>query len=130
MSQSPITAISNGVESANKKRRLDSGSDDMMSTGEGSSGLQQAGQQHIPKRGARACTNCRKGKNRCEGEVSSSCCGPNRPARSHLARLPRPGPARRRAGPASMQALRRERVTVYLRKTREEKCAKHGGAQR
>ena len=25
---------------------------------------------HIPKRGARACTNCRKGKNRCEGEVS------------------------------------------------------------
>jgi hypothetical protein len=25
---------------------------------------------HIPKRGARACTACRKGKNRCEGEVS------------------------------------------------------------
>jgi hypothetical protein len=24
---------------------------------------------HIPKRGARACTACRKGKNRCEGEV-------------------------------------------------------------
>jgi hypothetical protein len=24
----------------------------------------------IPKRGARACTACRKGKNRCEGEVS------------------------------------------------------------
>lgn len=34
----------------------------------------QSGQQnppvHIPKRGARACTACRKGKNRCEGEVS------------------------------------------------------------
>lgn len=27
---------------------------------------------HIPKRGARACTNCRKGKNRCEGEVRLS----------------------------------------------------------
>lgn len=27
---------------------------------------------HAPKRGARACTACRKGKNRCEGEVSSS----------------------------------------------------------
>ena len=26
---------------------------------------------HIPKRGARACTNCRKGKNRCEGEASA-----------------------------------------------------------
>ena len=25
---------------------------------------------HIPKRGARACTACRKGKNRCEGDVS------------------------------------------------------------
>src|ERR1700733_8706391 len=25
---------------------------------------------HVPKRGARACTACRKGKNRCEGEVS------------------------------------------------------------
>lgn len=27
-------------------------------------------QSHIPKRGARACTACRKGKNRCEGDVS------------------------------------------------------------
>lgn len=26
---------------------------------------------HIPKRGARACTACRKGKNRCEGDVSA-----------------------------------------------------------
>ena len=25
---------------------------------------------HIPKRGARACITCRKGKNRCKGEVS------------------------------------------------------------
>ena len=27
---------------------------------------------HIPKRGARACTACRKGKNRCEGDVRVS----------------------------------------------------------
>lgn len=26
---------------------------------------------NVPKRGARACTACRKGKNRCEGEVSN-----------------------------------------------------------
>lgn len=41
-------------------------------------------QQAIPKRGARACTACRKGKNRCEGDVSLSTwlCfgGPDRPA--------------------------------------------------
>lgn len=29
---------------------------------------QDSPSSHIPKRGARACTNCRKGKNRCEGE--------------------------------------------------------------
>lgn len=31
-------------------------------------------QSSIPKRGARACTACRKGKNRCEGEVCSTTC--------------------------------------------------------
>ena len=49
---------------------------------------------HIPKRGARACTACRKGKNRCEGEVrcrsSQSCC------RTHWTAPP--------AGPASSLA--------------------------
>ncbi len=30
---------------------------------------------YVPKRGARACTACRKGKNRCEGEVSASTTG-------------------------------------------------------
>ncbi|KAJ8489531.1 hypothetical protein ONZ51_g2876 [Trametes cubensis] len=39
---------------------------------------------HIPKRGARACTNCRKGKNRCEGEVSLSPALPSRPPPDHL----------------------------------------------
>lgn len=33
---------------------------------------QQAG--HVPKRGARACTACRKGKNRCEGEAPCRRC--------------------------------------------------------
>lgn len=42
---------------------------------------------HIPKRGARACTACRKGKNRCEGEVSNlSVRAVPRPA--HRARWP------------------------------------------
>ena len=48
---------------------------------------------HIPKRGARACTACRKGKNRCEGEVKASAsmllgCEP-------LTVPPRPGPSLR-----------------------------------
>jgi hypothetical protein len=48
---------------------------------------QSAGSGHIPKRGARACTACRKGKNRCEGEVSNlSVRADPRPA--HRARWP------------------------------------------
>lgn len=47
---------------------------------------------HIPKRGARACTACRKGKNRCEGEVRPALSLP-RPA-PHDARGPRSRPAR------------------------------------
>ena len=68
MSQSAAPSVSNGAENANKKRRL-GGPEDGMSMAESPSGVQP--QTHIPKRGARACTNCRKGKNRCEGEVSS-----------------------------------------------------------
>ena len=60
--------------------------DDSSTTPGGTSG-------HIPKRGARACTACRKGKNRCEGEVSHLFVRPRRPpSRSPLARLYRPGP--------------------------------------
>ncbi|KAF9049734.1 hypothetical protein BJ165DRAFT_1341892 [Panaeolus papilionaceus] len=44
---------------------------------DGSQQLHQQSQQtsaHIPKRGARACTACRKGKNRCEGEAPCRRC--------------------------------------------------------
>ncbi|KJA19930.1 hypothetical protein HYPSUDRAFT_143069 [Hypholoma sublateritium FD-334 SS-4] len=34
----------------------------------------QQNSAHIPKRGARACTSCRKGKNRCEGEAPCRRC--------------------------------------------------------
>lgn len=51
--------------------------DDTVARGNGSDQLmrndgQVVTMQHssTPKRGARACTACRKGKNRCEGEVS------------------------------------------------------------
>jgi hypothetical protein len=51
---------------------------------------------HVPKRGARACTACRKGKNRCEGEVSVLLVVvvvDSAVAVCSLARHPRPGPA-------------------------------------
>ena len=122
MSQSAAPSVSNGAENANKKRRL-GGPEDGMSMAESPSGGSQS-QQHIPKRGARACTNCRKGKNRCEGEVSSLSLAVVRPARSPMARLPRPGPAHyHHRSLASLQALSSEWHTLYLRKAREEKCA-------
>jgi hypothetical protein len=76
---------------------------------------------HIPKRGARACTACRKGKNRCEGEVSglSAPCRP--PSRSpyRVARLYRPGPETNKIG--SLSSLPTERPALRIRETREEK---------
>jgi hypothetical protein len=47
------------------KRRRASGAD--MTQNMSAQGSNSA-HPHIPKRGARACTACRKGKNRCEGE--------------------------------------------------------------
>ncbi|KAK0476634.1 hypothetical protein IW261DRAFT_1339248 [Armillaria novae-zelandiae] len=65
MSLSPSASVSNGSESASKRRR----------TSEIARSPQDAGQAvHIPKRGARACTACRKGKNRCEGEAPCRRC--------------------------------------------------------
>ncbi|KAJ7647334.1 hypothetical protein FB45DRAFT_1100449 [Roridomyces roridus] len=78
MSLSPTASVSNGSENAAKRRRTnDNGADSPQSA-------------HIPKRGARwaipalgslvlkagyrACTNCRKGKNRCEGEAPCRRC--------------------------------------------------------
>ena len=52
-----------------------------------------SGSAHIPKRGARACTACRKGKNRCEGDVSPSCFGPPPPVLTPAGPPPPPGPA-------------------------------------
>ncbi|KAH9978826.1 hypothetical protein BGW80DRAFT_1530949 [Lactifluus volemus] len=45
---------------------------------------------HIPKRGARACTACRKGKNRCEGEVSNLSVRADHPRPAHRACWPAP----------------------------------------
>jgi len=48
---------------------------------------------HIPKRGARACTACRKGKNRCEGEVRLPCVVFVFPWLLLTGPMSRPGPA-------------------------------------
>ena len=74
---------------------------------------------HIPKRGARACTACRKGKNRCEGEVRLDHLLHCRilTARLWPALSARPG----RVGPLSTLPI--ERYSLCLRKAREEKCA-------
>ncbi|OSD06688.1 hypothetical protein PYCCODRAFT_753896 [Trametes coccinea BRFM310] len=97
MSLSPTaTTASNDYEQPNgKRRRTDSfahpggqpapngpARSEMGSPNESASGLAApptpAGtapsSSHIPKRGARACTNCRKGKNRCEGEAPCRRC--------------------------------------------------------
>ncbi|KAI9067532.1 hypothetical protein FKP32DRAFT_1683846 [Trametes sanguinea] len=97
MSLSPTaTTASNDYEQPNgKRRRTDSFANpggqpapngparsEMGSPNESASGLAApptpAGtapsSSHIPKRGARACTNCRKGKNRCEGEAPCRRC--------------------------------------------------------
>ncbi|KAL9711888.1 hypothetical protein Ac2012v2_004961 [Leucoagaricus gongylophorus] len=72
MSLSPTASISNGSETATKRRRT-GGTDTSMIT-EGSAQQQPQTPSHIPKRGARACTNCRRGKNRCEGEAPCRRC--------------------------------------------------------
>ena len=68
---------------------------------------------HVPKRGARACTACRKGKNRCEGEVRDHQlrgCQQSDP----LTVPPRPGPslhvvdAKSTAHPAFLKSQRRK----------------------
>jgi hypothetical protein len=76
---------------------------------------------HIPKRGARACTACRKGKNRCEGEVSDYPPRAVPPSRSpyRVARLYRPGPEINKIG--SLSSLSTERPALRIRETRKEK---------
>ncbi|KAG6375469.1 hypothetical protein JVT61DRAFT_3027 [Boletus reticuloceps] len=82
MSLSPTATASNGADVPSKRRRTNSmvpiNSNSLQSMtqslAEGSAQpppAQLEPPSHISKRGARACTACRKGKNRCEGEVSS-----------------------------------------------------------
>ncbi|KAF8893354.1 hypothetical protein BD779DRAFT_1505746 [Infundibulicybe gibba] len=70
MSLSPSASVSNGSEAASKRRRTNS--DGMNQPTESPAHSQST--THIPKRGARACTACRKGKNRCEGEAPCRRC--------------------------------------------------------
>lgn len=64
---------------------------------QGQQGMQQQAQGqippgHIPKRGARACTACRKGKNRCEGEVKCPLLSAVGPSLTRTGPPPPPGP--------------------------------------
>ena len=81
MSLSPSTTVSNGNgihdgsgldHNHPQKRRRTSFSqhNGAMLGGPSDEGMNMIPPGHIPKRGQRACTACRKGKNRCEGEVS------------------------------------------------------------
>lgn len=111
MSLSPTTSTSNYDDQPSGKRRRTTsftaaanggGRSEMASPQDPPSGHglpSSVPSAHIPKRGARACTNCRKGKNRCEGEVRTL-----RPVRSLSpdadsprlpAHPPRPGVFRR-----------------------------------
>ncbi|KAI0341976.1 hypothetical protein BDW22DRAFT_1358086 [Trametopsis cervina] len=86
MSLSPTTPTYS--EQSGQKRRRTSEFDNMQFQGgmapaqeESGSAQQSVASQgpqappaHIPKRGARACTACRKGKNRCEGEAPCRRC--------------------------------------------------------
>ncbi|KAF8161081.1 hypothetical protein B0H34DRAFT_781703 [Crassisporium funariophilum] len=73
MSQSPSASVSNDSESAAKKRRTSVGGLTMTAP-LSADNMSQQQSPHIPKRGARACTACRKGKNRCEGEAPCRRC--------------------------------------------------------
>ncbi|KAF4621202.1 hypothetical protein D9613_000678 [Agrocybe pediades] len=73
MSLSPTASASNNSETNSKKRKA-SGVPSMAASSTADSPNQQPNNTHIPKRGARACTSCRKGKNRCEGEAPCRRC--------------------------------------------------------
>lgn len=109
MSHSPAASLSNSSESVPKKRKTTVAGDLSMAA--------SSQQPHIPKRGARACTACRKGKNRCEGEVR-----PVFLARYfHLQR-----PVNTVAGPAlgSLSSMPTKRYCLHFRKTRKEECTR------
>ncbi|KAG2366321.1 hypothetical protein BDR07DRAFT_1396730 [Suillus spraguei] len=84
MSLSPSTATSNVPDIPSKRRRThsliaQSSNNDHQDMSQSPADTAHSSQQpqaatHIPKRGARACTACRKGKNRCEGEAPCRRC--------------------------------------------------------
>ncbi len=119
MSQSPSASISNISEANSKKRKAPHPNSPGMAA-EGPASPQQSS-AHIPKRGARACTSCRKGKNRCEGEVGDFC----------SRRYPRSVPLIEARLPRSRPGTLYHRLPVVVAKlvafpasskTREEKC--------
>ncbi|KAL0581880.1 hypothetical protein V5O48_000109 [Marasmius crinis-equi] len=97
MSLSPSTS-GNGSESANKRRRTGSTTDMARSPIDNMGSQLPQSAAHIPKRGARACTACRKGKNRCEGEapcrrcqLSGTPCVFEKPEKKNVQALAGPG---------------------------------------
>ncbi|KAG9221145.1 hypothetical protein CCMSSC00406_0005416 [Pleurotus cornucopiae] len=73
MSLSPSAASNDSEGHTIKRRRTDSIADTHMSQSPTDGPAHNAQPTaHIPKRGARACTACRKGKNRCEGGEASA----------------------------------------------------------
>ena len=123
MSLSPTaSAISNGSDNGQpNKRRRQNGSDANMAAHlmggpappQGIPQQQlspsQPNQSHIPKRGARACTACRKGKNRCEGEASKIPLS-----------LPPPRSPGRRPTAGALQTLSAQRHPLRVREARKE----------
>ena len=71
MSLIPAAAVPNASEIPAKRRRTSSAGLTSNAPSEAPAQPQSQSPVHMPKRGARACTACRKGKNRCEGEVCS-----------------------------------------------------------
>ena len=110
MSHSPTASLSNSSESVPKKRK-------MIGQGDMSMAASSQQQSHIPKRGARACTSCRKGKNRCEGEVRTVFLVLLSLTEARLYRS-RPGSL----STASLSSLPGQRDSVHLRKAREKEC--------
>ncbi|OAX36573.1 hypothetical protein K503DRAFT_867495 [Rhizopogon vinicolor AM-OR11-026] len=83
MSLSPSATTSNASDIPSKRRRThsliaqnnnNSHQGMSQSPADAAHSPQPDSSAHIPKRGARACTACRKGKNRCEGEAPCRRC--------------------------------------------------------
>jgi len=114
MSHSPTASLSNSSESVPKKRKTIGSGDLSMAA----SSQQQ--QPHIPKRGARACTSCRKGKNRCEGEVRPRLSCPLFPLTEARQYRSRPGSL----STGSLSSMPSKRYPLHFRKAREKKCTR------